>query len=135
MVLLGTSKLWHEISLLSSSTLLRKWKGVGGCSGGRYIDTRYTRRGPGVSSQESILPLMHGLDLTDEDRDFYRWYGPWAPLTPTEVAERLRGMDARWWIVGGWAVEAFTGIAREHEDVDVAFFREDLGRIHAHLSP
>jgi hypothetical protein len=72
---------------------------------------------------------------TDEDRDFYRWYGAWAPLTPPEVAERFSDLGPRWWIVGGWAVDAFTGIPREHEDIDVAFFRADLSVVLARLSP
>ena len=70
----------------------------------------------------------------EEDRDFYRWYGPWAPFTPKQVAERMDGVGVPWWIVGGWAVDAFTGQPREHEDVDVAFLRADLGRILEHLS-
>jgi hypothetical protein len=73
--------------------------------------------------------------LTDEDRDFYRWYGAWDPLTPVQVAERFSGMPARWWIVGGWAVDAFTGVPREHEDIDVAFFRADLPIVLERLSP
>jgi hypothetical protein len=72
---------------------------------------------------------------TDEDRDFYRWYGAWAPLTPREVAGLFEGLPARWWIVGGWAVDAFTGVAREHEDIDVAFFRADLPVVVERLSP
>lgn len=71
----------------------------------------------------------------EEDRDFYRWYGAWAPLTPPEVAALLDGLAIRWWIVGGWAVDAFTGTPREHEDIDVAFFREDLPAVLAHLGP
>jgi hypothetical protein len=74
-------------------------------------------------------------EQTDEDRDFYRWYGAWAPLTPPEFAERFAGLGARWWIVGGWAVDAFTGIPREHEDIDIAFFRADLSVVLARLSP
>ena len=74
-------------------------------------------------------------DESQEDRDFYRWYGPWAPLTPGEVASLLEGLGATWWIVGGWAVDAFTGIPREHEDVDVAFLRADLTVVLEHLSP
>lgn len=73
--------------------------------------------------------------MTAEDRDFYRWYGAWRPLTPPGVARVLRGSGIRWWIVGGWAIEAFTGVAREHEDIDVSFFRDDLGRLLDHLSP
>ncbi|HUG30431.1 MAG TPA: hypothetical protein VMQ65_07975 [Candidatus Limnocylindria bacterium] len=71
----------------------------------------------------------------EEDRNFYRWYGAWAPLTPPEVAALMGGLAARWWIVGGWAIDAFTGTPREHEDVDVAFFREDLSKVLAHLEP
>jgi hypothetical protein len=72
---------------------------------------------------------------TDEDRDFYRWYGAWDALTPPQVAERFDGLGVRWWIVGGWAVDAFTGVAREHEDIDVAFFRADLPAVLGRLSP
>ena len=71
----------------------------------------------------------------EEDRDFYRWYGAWEPYTPTQVASLLADLPAPWWIVGGWAVDAFTGVPREHEDVDVAFFRADLPAILGHLSP
>lgn len=75
------------------------------------------------------------LDQSEEDADFYRWYGAWQPLGPAQVAERLEGLDARWWIVGGWAVDAFTQAPREHEDIDVAFFRADLSAVLARLSP
>lgn len=71
----------------------------------------------------------------EEDRDFYRWYGAWAPLAPFEVAALFDGLPAPWWIVGGWAVDAFTGVAREHEDIDVAFFRRDLPALLDRLSP
>jgi hypothetical protein len=71
----------------------------------------------------------------DEDREFYRWYGPWEPYDPAEVARRFAGLPVRWWIVGGWAVDAFTGVPREHEDVDVAFLRADLPVLIEHLSP
>lgn len=74
-------------------------------------------------------------EMTDEDRDFYRWYGPWRPLNPTGVKRLMRGSDIRWWIVGGWAVDAFTGVSREHEDIDVSFFRADLPTLLEHLAP
>ena len=70
-----------------------------------------------------------------EDREFLRWYGRWAPMRPAEVAERMSGLGVPWWIVGGWAVDAFSGQPRDHDDVDVAFFRDDLAAVHAHLSP
>ncbi len=80
-------------------------------------------------------PEAAETDEQREDRDFYRWYGAWAPLGPREVAKLLEGLPAPWWIVGGWAVEAFTGVTREHEDVDVAFFRADLAAVLERLSP
>jgi hypothetical protein len=71
----------------------------------------------------------------DEDLDFYRWYGEWQAYAPAEVLGLLAALPARWWIIGGWAIDAFTGVARDHEDVDVAFFRADLPAVVAHLSP
>jgi len=35
------------------------------------------------------------------DEEFFRWYGPWAPVTPGQAAEILDGAGVRWWIVGG----------------------------------
>jgi hypothetical protein len=81
------------------------------------------------------ITTPHTDQTTDEDRDFYRWYGPWRPLTPKGVARLMRGSKIRWWIIGGWAVDAFTGVPREHEDIDVAFFRADLPRLIDHLAP
>jgi len=75
------------------------------------------------------------VEETEEDRDFHRWFGAWDPLTPPQAADRLAGLAARWWIVGGWAVDAFSGIPRDHEDIDVAFFRADLPIVLARLSP
>ncbi len=74
-------------------------------------------------------------EMSDEDRDFYRWYGPWRPLTPKGVARVMRGAKFDWWIIGGWAIEAFTGVPREHEDVDVSFFRADLPALLQQLQP
>ncbi len=87
------------------------------------------------SPRRILLDVVRPADETDGDRDFYRWYGAWAPLTPPEVALALDGLAARWWIVGGWAVDAFTGIARDHEDIDVAFLRADLPVVLDRLSP
>jgi hypothetical protein len=74
---------------------------------------------------------MRGMDrlraIHEDDAAFERWYGPWRPLTPGGVAELLEGLAAPWWIVGGWAIDAVTGRAREHHDIDVGFFRSDLG--------
>jgi hypothetical protein len=68
------------------------------------------------------------------DEEFYRWYGTWASVSPRDAADFLHGAGVRWWIVGGWAVDAFTGEPREHEDIDVGFFRADLPAVLTHLS-
>lgn len=68
------------------------------------------------------------------DEEFYRWYGTWASVAPGDAARFLDGAGVRWWIVGGWAVDAFTGEPREHEDIDVGFFRRDLPAVLTHLS-
>ena len=71
----------------------------------------------------------------DEDAEFYRWYGPWMPQAPPDMANLFAGMPARWWVFGGWAIEAFTGRSREHEDVDVGVLRADLPALLDHVLP
>ncbi len=82
-----------------------------------------------------IEPLDRTAEEQAEEDAFLRLYGPWAPLAPTEVAELLAGFDRPWWIVGGWAVDAATGLPREHEDVDVSMLGRDVPALHAHLAP
>ena len=36
-------------------------------------------------------------------------------------------------MAGGWAIEAFTGVSRQHEDIDLAVFRRDLDALRRHL--
>ena len=67
--------------------------------------------------------------------EFQRIYGPQHPWTPAEVRDLLAGLDVPWWVAGGWALEAFTGVARDHEDIDVSVLRRDVGAIRAHLEP
>lgn len=73
--------------------------------------------------------------LNDDDEAWDRWFGPWAPLSPTEVGKVLAEVDATWWIVGGWAIDAFARRPRAHHDIDVGFFRTDLGAILQRLAP
>jgi hypothetical protein len=56
---------------------------------------------------------------------FRRWYGGWDPLTPATTGELMAGFDRPWWVVGGWTIEAFTGVPREHEDMDISMMAED----------
>lgn len=72
--------------------------------------------------------------VDEEEIAFRRLYGDWAIVTPPEVAALLAGFDAPWWIAGGWALEAYTGVTRTHDDVDVAFFGSDLPAVRAHFA-
>jgi hypothetical protein len=59
----------------------------------------------------------------------------WEPLTPQQVAELLRGVDAPWWIAGGWALDLFVGRQmRAHEDIEISVFRGDEVKIRERLN-
>ncbi|WP_405068061.1 hypothetical protein OG558_42165 [Kribbella sp. NBC_01510] len=73
-----------------------------------------------------------GLD--PEELAFQRLYGPWKVSTPADAQELMHGYDGDWWINGGWAIEAFTGVRREHEDVDVSLWRRDIEKLRLHLN-
>lgn len=62
----------------------------------------------------------------DEEERFQALYGRWRPMTPAEFAHQMDGFDRPWWLVGGWAVEAATGLRREHEDLDVSILVQDV---------
>jgi hypothetical protein len=57
--------------------------------------------------------------------EFTRWYGGWDPLDPSTIGEFMSGFDRPWWIIGGWSIEAFTGVHREHEDMDISILSSD----------
>jgi Aminoglycoside-2''-adenylyltransferase len=60
---------------------------------------------------------------------------PWEPITPSEVADVLRGLPVPWWIAGGWAIELFLGHpTRRHYDMDVAVLRRDQLALRHHLA-
>lgn len=77
----------------------------------------------------------HRDELGPEELDFQRVYGPVAPFSMAEAAEVLAGSGVTWWVVGGVAIEAFSGVPRHHEDLDLSIFRRDLPRLREHLSP
>ena len=61
-----------------------------------------------------------------DDAEFERLYGAWEGLDPAGAQRLMAPFPGPWWVVGGWAIEAFTGVARAHEDIDVVIFRRDL---------
>lgn len=50
----------------------------------------------------------------------------WSPATRDEAKELLADFGGDWWVVGGWSIEAFTRVPREHEDLDISFWRKDV---------
>ncbi|MEV6287687.1 hypothetical protein [Kribbella sp. NPDC051770] len=72
-----------------------------------------------------------GLD--PEELEFQQLYGPWHVSSPQDAARLLDGYPSDWWIAGGWAIEAFTGVRRPHEDVDVSLWRKDVELLREHL--
>ena len=68
-----------------------------------------------------------------EEREFLRRWGPWDDTTPDGAAALLDGFARPWWISGGWAIEAFTGVGRPHKDVDVTVFRRDVEQLRRHF--
>lgn len=72
---------------------------------------------PPTAKRRGVQPL--------DPEDFHRWYGGWDPLTPTTIKAFMNGFDRPWWIIGGWSLEAFTGVARDHEDLDISILSSD----------
>ncbi|MDQ0642629.1 nucleotidyltransferase domain-containing protein [Microbacterium murale] len=72
--------------------------------------------------------------MGDEDAEFERLYGAWKPRIPADAEHLFRGYPGTWWIAGGWALEAFTGVQRHHEDIDPAVLREELPVLRRHLA-
>lgn len=72
-------------------------------------------------------------DLVDHD-EAVRLYGPWRVRTPKDVAVLLHDYPGRWWVAGGWAVEAFTDVVRHHGDVDPSIPRADVPLLFEHLA-
>jgi hypothetical protein len=73
-----------------------------------------------------------------EDHYWERLYGRYDCLDPAGMQEFFAGFERPWWVVGGWAIEAFTvqrGAAapREHEDVDVSILVCDVPALRAHV--
>lgn len=75
------------------------------------------------------------LDGTPDEEDvrFYDRYGPWDVLDPVGLRSLMEGFSRPWWVVGGYATEAFTGVPRPHEDIDLVIFGRDVQSMRAHF--
>jgi len=65
----------------------------------------------------------------EEDRRFLDVYGDWDPVTPAELKQLMDGFPAPWWVVGGHSIEAFTGVTRFHEDIDLVVYTEHVPQL------
>lgn len=51
----------------------------------------------------------------------------WQPWTPAQLHERLEGVSASWYIVGGWALDIWHGHeTRTHDDLEFCVLRKDF---------
>lgn len=75
------------------------------------------------------------MGVNDLDRtELERLYGRWEPHTPDDVARLFDGYPGTWWVAGGWAIQAFTGVEREHEDTDASVLRVELPLLRKQLA-
>ena len=59
----------------------------------------------------------------------------WDAWRPEQVAERLAGVQAPWYVAAGWAIDLFLGEERrEHEDLEIAVPRVRFPEIAERLS-
>jgi hypothetical protein len=78
-------------------------------------------------------PLESTPEEEAEEAAFLRRYGPWDAFDPSGLAAFMAGFERPWWIVGGWAIEAFTGHEREHEDIDLSILACDVPALRAQV--
>jgi len=76
---------------------------------------------------------MRSVAEEAEDDYWERLYGRYDCLDPAGMAAFFDGFERPWWVVGGWAIEAFTGAPREHEDVDVSILGCDVPALREHV--
>jgi hypothetical protein len=59
----------------------------------------------------------------------------WDAWRPEQVSALLAGVQAPWYVAGGWAIELFLRQeGREHDDLEIAVPRDRFGRIAERLS-
>jgi Aminoglycoside-2''-adenylyltransferase len=77
-----------------------------------------------MNVSQAVRPVSDVNDLNDAEIE--RLYGAWARLSPSDAFALLRDAPFRWWVAGGWAIEAVTQTNRDHWDTDVVVLRRDL---------
>ena len=50
-----------------------------------------------------------------------------------DVVGMFAEYSGRWWIAGGWAIEAYTGVKRDHGDIDIGIPRDEFQLLTEHV--
>lgn len=74
-----------------------------------------------------------GINKLSKD-DLLRLYGRTAGHTPADAAALFADYPGTWWIAGGWAIEAFSGVPRPHGDLDPSIPRTEISLLRRHLA-
>lgn len=77
---------------------------------------------------------VDGGEREFDDPEFERLYGAFARRTPADVARFMDGFDGHWYVAAGWAIEAFTGVQRDHHDIDPCILRKDVKAFQQHCA-
>jgi hypothetical protein len=84
-----------------------------------------------VDQPEALTP---SAAEADEAAYWARLYGRFDPMTLPEVCVFMERYPRPWWVVGGWAIDAVTGVPREHSDVDISIFASDVPALRVHVA-
>jgi hypothetical protein len=90
-------------------------------------------RGCGTGGFNMVGAVTSGSVL--DHSESVRLYGPWKHRTPEEARTVLRGYSGRWWIAGGWAIDAYTKTTRRPGDLDIGIPKSDLDAFVHFVSP
>jgi hypothetical protein len=88
------------------------------------------RRNPAPATPE---PIVRTAEEAEETQYWAHLYGRWESFDVAGAAAFMAGFDRPWWVVGGWAIDAFTGVPRRHDDVDVSILASDVPALRAHV--
>ncbi len=81
-----------------------------------------------MSTASVYGPGMHPTPLSLESDSWDAW-------SPSEIHHHLGGVQARWCVIGGWALDLFRGEqTREHGDLEIAIPFFDFDAIWHHLA-
>lgn len=68
-----------------------------------------------------------------DHQEIVRLYGPWCTHSVADAVTLLKDYPGSWWIAGGWAIEALTGVERDHGDIDIGVPRDETQLLREHV--